>query len=194
MTMSEDAKRQVLELSRNADQFFDEHGKATRGDHLWTRALDFTPSPESLSPPYCDYGGQGLGLIAIHRKRVYAGGKWSPKITHTRYLIGRNEVGTYFSHSVSCNCSSVQSAVQWIWQGKAEKIIARQGDIALAWGVCNKKCVGLPKGVPQLPHGHEVVENHIVHNTHPAIVLPRSGMTVIVGRRAYVRVSEATRD
>lgn len=168
----------------------DEHGSYDRGDHLFVKGLDFIGPWESSGAPYWDMGGEGLGIVEVTRTRVYAArSHWKPSCVTTKFLVGKNEVGTYFSHPVSPNCSMVEEAVQWIWSGKAYNIIQRQGDIALIGGN------GGPKMPQYLPTGHKVKENIIVHATHPDIPMPsRPGERIIVGRRAAERASEATRD
>lgn len=173
-------------LADLAGAFHDEHGYLP-GDYLSTRGLDFVPPWESKAAPYCDGGGEGLGLVDITRTRVYAkSSKWRPSSVGTRFLVGRNEAGTYFSHPVSPNCSTVIEALQWIWNGRADRIIQRQGDVALIWGKGPK--------MPGLPSGHRIEGDCIVHETHPALPMPGKGQRIIVGRRAAERASEATRD
>lgn len=180
--------QKALELAKKAGQYFDEHGGVSRGDHLKTDGLDYvSPYHGSLESPYFDMGGEGLGLIRITRKRIYASSSgWYPSYCSTTYLIGRNESGTYFAHAVPRHIETVYEAVQWIWNGRAEQIISRQGDIALIWGRGPK--------LPELPHGHEVKNGYIVHESHPPLPLPGKGQRIIVGRRAVVRVSDETRD
>jgi len=174
-------------MAEATDQHFDEHG-SKRGDYLSTEYLDYVSPPDSLKPPYHDYGVMGLGLIRVHRKRVYASScQWYPKKTFTAYLLGRNESGTYFAHPVDRKCFSVRQACHWIWNKKADRIIMRQGDIALIKGTSIIK-------VPDLPSGHTVEGDYIVHDSHPALHLPRKGERVIVAKRAVIRVSNATRD
>lgn len=179
-------KSQALRLADLAGQFFDEHG-STRGDYLTTSAIDFVPSWESYAAPYHDLGGEGLAVVTLTRKRVYASSSgWYPRETSTTYLVGRNEAGTYFAHPIPF-CSYVRDAIEWIWSGREKKIIVRQGDIALIEGRGRN-------WESKLPAGHNVEGDQIVHETHPPIPVPKKGQTVIVGRRAHVRVSEATRD
>ena len=140
--------RSALSLAALAGEQYDEHGSRS-GDYLTTRGIDYISPRESAPAPYCDSGGAGLGLIEIERTRVYAGHKWRPSSVATRYLVGRNEAGTYFSHPVSPACGTVIDAVQWIWSGQADRIIQRQGDLALIQGN------GAPK-LPPLPRGHRV--------------------------------------
>lgn len=179
--------RQAQKLAVSAGQMWDEHG-SSRGDYLTTRGLDWINPAKAKAAPYCDMGGRGLALIEINRRRVYAkSSKWYPRDTSTRYLIGRNEAGTYFAHAVPATVESVLGAVDWIWHGKARQIVARQGDIALisARG---------PARIPALPAGHRVNGAMIYHETHPPIPKPEYGQAVIVARRAVVRASNETRD
>jgi len=181
-------KRSALRLAEMAGQKFDEHGY-DRGDYLTTYALDFiAPHEGSANAPYLDAGGEGLGLISICRTRIYAKSYGhAPGEASTRYLVGKNEAGTYFAHPVSKKCTTVAEAVDWIWSGYSAKLVLRQGDIALI------STNGGPK-IPTLPRGHEVKGRRIMHATHPPIRLPRKGERVIVARRAYIFVSDATRD
>jgi hypothetical protein len=180
--------RKAVELADKAGQKFDEHGSG-RGDYMTTRGIDYiAPWKGSAKAPFFDMGGEGLGLVEITRKRVYAKSySFGPSFASTRYLVGKNEAGTYFTHPVPATCSTVESAIQWIWGGHARDVVARQGDIALIRGAG-------PKLPSNLPSGHRVDGNQIVHATHPTIRIPGKGERVIVGRRAFVRVSEATRD
>lgn len=183
--------RQALRIAEAAGQNFDEHGYK-RGDYLDTVPMDFVPAYQSKEAPFCDMGGEGLALISIERRRVYAkSSKWYPSSAYTLYLVGKNEAGTYFAHPVAKNCTTVESAVQWIWSGRAKDIISRQGDIALISGN------GGPK-IPRdgLPHGHVIDEaaGIVRHTTHPDIRLPGKGERIIVGRRAAIYASDATRD
>jgi hypothetical protein len=180
-------ERQALDLAAMAGQRFDEHGYG-RGDYMYTHYFDFVDRFASVQAPYHDLGGQGLALVSINRTRVYSKkSNWRPSETSTRYFIGRNEAGTYFAHPVPESCRSVLDAVQWIWSGQANKIISRQGDIALIFGHG-------PKMPARLPWGHKIEGDKIVHATHPTIPLPGKGQRIIVGRRAAAKVSEATRD
>ena len=178
--------RSALSLAALAGEQYDEHGSRS-GDYLTTRGIDYISPRESAPAPYCDAGDAGLGLIEIERTRVYAGHKWRPSSVATRYLVGRNEAGTYFSHPISPNCRTVLDAVQWIWNGQAERIIQRQGDVALIAGN------GGPK-LPPLPRGHKVDGDQIVHDTHSPLPCPGKGQRIIIGRRAAERASSATRD
>jgi hypothetical protein len=178
-------KQSALRLAEKAEMFYDEHG-GNRGDYLSTVPVDFVPPREAAEKPFFDLGNEGLALVRVERTRIYAkSSKWRPSSTTTTYLVGKNEAGTYFSHAVP-NCETVAQAIAWIWNGKQENIIHRQGDIALA----NGKSAGIKK----LPSGHKVVGEFIVHDTHPAIPLPGKGQCIIIGRRAAARVSAETRD
>ena len=180
--------RMACTLADKAGQLFDEHG-SSRGDYRSTTGLDWVNPVESCKAPYLDSGGAGLGLIAVSRRRVYAKScTWYPKTTEDRFLVGRNESGTYFAHPVPRSVASVRDAIRWIWSGKQDRIIARQGDIAVIKG----------QGKYQLPYGHVVgagaLDTMILHATHPPIALPGRGETVIVARRAATRVNGGTRD
>ena len=178
--------RSALSLAAGAGEQYDEHGSRS-GDYLHTNGMDFVSPRESAAAPFCDSGGAGLGLITVVRTRIYAGHKWRPSEVGTRYLVGRNEVGTYFTHPCPLSCRTVEEAVQWIWSGQADQIIQRQGDVALIQGN------GGPK-LPTLPRGHKVEGDQIMHDTHPPLPLPGKGERIIIGRRAAERASSATRD
>jgi hypothetical protein len=179
-------RRKAEGLSRMAGLYFDEHG-SSRGDHLTTHGQDYVPPAIAKSAPFFDSGRAGLGLVVVSRKRVYAkSSKWHPRETSTRYLVGRNEAGTFFAHAVPSSCSSVYDAISWIWHGQANSIIRRQGDIAVARGRGRR--------IPSLPSGHRMDDGHITHATHPTIAAPGRGEYLIVGKRAAVRVSNETRD
>lgn len=180
----------AIELAAKADLKSDEHSSWNRGDYLRVEGLDFVGHWESAKAPYWDMGGEGLGLVEVTRKRVYArSSKWGPSYVSTKFLVGRNEAGTYFSHPVSPKVDTVEEAVQWIWNGKAYQIIQRQGDIALIGGS------GGPKMPKWMPTGHMIQGDIIVHETHPDLPMPQNpGERIIVGRRAAEKASEATRD
>ncbi len=183
-------RKSALDLASKANVKSDEHRSWDRGDHLTVSSLDFVPPWESAAAPYHDMGGEGLALVTVTRTRVYAkSSRYAPSEVSTTFLVGRNECGTYFSHPVSPNCTTVEEAVQWIWNGKAYNIISRQGDIALISGN------GGPKMPKYLPSGHKVAGGFVLHETHPALPMPyKPGERIIVGRRAAERASEATRD
>lgn len=180
-------RREAERLGEMAGYITDEHGTYRRGDHWFVTGIDFVPAWEAAQAPYCDMGGEGLGLIRVSRKRVYArSSKWRPSWAASYYVVGRNEAGTYFAHPVPEGCGSVEEALDWIWSGKGGAIIARQGDIALIRG-------NGPK-LPPLPDGHAIQDGWIVHPTHPPIPLPGKGERIIVARRANARVDKGTRD
>lgn len=182
-------RRQALGLARMAGQFYDEHGYE-RGDYLQTSPIDYVHPKDARKAPYHDYGGAGLALVRISRKRVYAKSyqsRYGGAETSTHYLVGRNESGTFFAHPVPRNITTVAEACQWIWDGKANDIIRRQGDIALIRGSGPK----LPSGIPR---GHVITGTAIVHATHPPIPMPAKGERIIVARRAHITASDATRD
>ena len=149
--------------------------------------IDFVWPNESKSAPYFDGGGEGLGLIEITRKRVYSRScKWMPSFASTRYLVGKNEAGTYFAHAVPNNIHSVLEALSWVWSNRADKIKERQGDIALVSAI--------RKHLPDLPRGHSIKGRRILHKQHIAIRLPRKAEAIIIARRAHVTVGSQGRD
>lgn len=182
---------QAEELAAMAGILADEHGVGyASGDYHTVSGRDFIPAHESSAAPYHDMGGAGLGLVAVERTRVYAkASKWRPSTVTTYFLVGRNEIGTYFSHPVT-PCETVQDALSWIWNGKEMQILQRQGDIALIQGN------GGPRMPRQLPWGHRVDEEKgiVEHSTHAALPLPKKGQRIIVGRRASDRAIAASRD
>lgn len=187
-------QEQILELSRLAQVFHDEHGfHESRGDYLVTKPVDLVTAPDSMRPPFWDFGGAGLALVEIVRKRVYSKTAFKRVgYASTMYLIGRNETGSYFAHPVHKTCGSVREACNWIWDNKT--VLARQGDIALVKGVRGRLHDDMPLGVPELPDGHVIEGEFIVHRSHPPLMLPTTGQRIIVGKRAAVYASQATRD
>ena len=181
-------ERQALALAEKAGQHYDEHGY-NRGEYRSTQHLDYVAPWDAKVVPFCDLGGEGLGLVEVSRKIVYARScQWGPSTSATRFLVGRNEAGTYFAHPVPPTVRTVAEALDWIWGGRSKDIIQRQGDITLIAGAGPK--------LPTLPLGHVVDEEAgvIRHATHPDLPLPGKGQRIIVGRRAFARTSEPTRD
>jgi len=174
-------------LAQKAGLQSDEHG-SWKGDHVAVSGVDFVGHWQSAAAPYHDTGAEGLGLVSVARTRIYATAKLRPSNASTTFLVGRNEAGTYFSHTVSPNCYTVIDAMQWIWSGKAYQIIQRQGDIALIGSS------GGPKMPSRLPASHKIQDAKIVHDTHPSLPLPKKGERIIVGHRAAERAIDATRD
>ena len=189
--------RRAVALAEGAYINWDEHGSA-RGEYRNTDPLDYVPAHEAKGAPYFDMGGEGIGLVSVTRKTVYAkSSKWMPSTATALFLVGKNEVGTCFAHPVASakeafpsavQTPSVRGALEWIWQGHQDDIVQRQGDIALISGPGPK--------IPDLPPGHVVdMEAGVVrHATHPDLPLPGKGQRIIVGRRAVPRVIEGTRD
>ncbi|TAL45455.1 MAG: hypothetical protein EPN91_02255 [Salinibacterium sp.] len=172
-------------MTTHAGMLYDEHG-STRGDYLTTYGLDYVGPTVSVLSPYLDKGRAGLALVEVRRTRRYARScKWGPSSVATRYLIGRNETGTWFAHAVSVKCVTVREAVSWIWRGRENAIIERQGDVALVSGGGRSET---------LPAGHVVIDGVVTHATHAAMRTPGPRERLIVGRRATVRASEETRD
>lgn len=152
------------------------------GDYHSINAIDYIGKYESNKKPYFDMGGEGIGLIEVTRKRVYARtSNYSQSYASTRFLVGRNEDETYFSHPVSPNCETVLEATSWVWKGMQDRIISRQGNIALISSSAGPK-------VPKLPSGYKVVGDYIVHDIYPSIPAPKKGQRIIVGRTAAARV------
>ena len=81
-------KRKMAEtLSKKAGANYDEHGYA-RGDYRTTYGLDYVGPWESAKAPYWDMGGEGLGLVRVDRKRIYAkSSKWRPSSVSTYFLV-----------------------------------------------------------------------------------------------------------
>ena len=178
-------QRAGLALAANAGYRPDEHGFSTRGDHWTIKVIEYIPAFRSSAAPYMDQGGDGMALIRIDRKRVYAkSSKWYPSTTSSYYLVGRNEAGTYYGHPVQ-PAESVAAALTWMWSGY--EIVVRQGDVAIVRG-------GRSGYIPTLPEGHRLTAAGIEHDTHSTLRLPGSGERIIVAKRAEPRVSHATRD
>jgi hypothetical protein len=164
-------------LAAKARLRHDERGFWARGDHLRVAVLDYVAPYAAKGAPFLDSGGEGLALVRVYRKRVYAGScKWGPSEREDVYFVGRNEAGTYFAHPVPKTYTTVLGALAWIWQGYYP--IERQGDLAIAAG----RGPRLPR---QLPSGHRVEGQMIVHQTHNPLPVPEegAGLRVIVGRR-----------
>ena len=159
-----------------------------RGTHLATRGLDYVPAYLSAAAPYHDLGGAGMGLIEITRRTCYAkNSTWGPSEVSTRYLVGRNESGSYWTHPVPVSCATIIDALGWLWDGRELDIIERQGDIALVRGRGPK----LPR---ELPAGHTLTAEAITHRTHAPLRLPQAGERIIIARRAAARSTAPTRD
>jgi len=160
---------------RMARRAWDEHGGFQDSRVC---QLDYLPPEKTKAAPYFDIGGAGLGLVYATATTRYRGAYkgYSSSCTEC-FLIGRNEVGSWFAHRVPTSCGSVAGAIDWIWGGRADRVVRRQGDIAVIVGKG-------PKGLDKLPGGHTVDGDTITHATHPTISCPGTGERVIVGRRA----------
>ena len=176
--------REGRRLAELAGYRTDEHGTYGRGDHLRVGVLEYIPARDAKGAPYHDLGAEGMALICVSRKRVYArSSSWGPSTAEAYFVVGRNEAGTYYAHPVTA-ASTLAEALAWMWQGY--EVIARQGDIALVRG-------GRSGYVPELPTGHTLTADGITHPTHPLLPLPGKGERVIVARRARPW-SHGTRD
>ena len=175
------------------EEGIDEHGKWDgSGDKYKVAPLDYVYPKSAIKSPYHDMGNKGIALIEIQRTRWYSNGYhrngYPPSVATNTYMIGKNECGTWFCHPVNTSCETVEQALAWIWGNRHESIIARQGDIALIKGKG-------PKGINKLPHGHTQTMEHIVHDTHPSLPLPKTGERIIVGKRwSADYVQESIRD
>ena len=160
---------------RMARRAWDEHGGF---QDSYVCQLDYLPPEKTKAAPYFDIGGAGLGLVSATATTRYRGAfKGYSSSCSEAFLIGRNEVGSWFAHRVPTSCGSVAGAIDWIWGGRADRVVRRQGDIAVIVGKG-------PKGLDKLPGGHTVDGDTITHATHPTISCPGTGECVIVGRRA----------
>ena len=191
-------RRSAMALAEGAMMRWDEHGSA-RGSYLRTAPLDYVPAHEAKGAPYCDMGGEGLGLVAVRRTTVYPNSAHCrPSTAETLFLVGKNEAGTYFAHAVASATAteggplvlapSVRGALEWIWRGHQDDIVQRQGDIALISGAGPK--------IPALPDRHVAdMEAGVVHHpTHPDLPIPGKGQRIIVARRAVPRAISGTKD
>jgi len=172
-------RRAAVELARRVTALPDEHGfsRSDRGEHYTLTGVDFVAPRQAAK--YMATPGTCLGLVNLSRTRVYPHScKWRPSTATQKYLIGTNEAGTGFAHPVAPSCSTVEQAVCWIWGVSPDRLLVRQGDIALISGN------GGPRMPRALPSKHVVEGDVIVHPTHPAIPLPAKGQRLIVGRRA----------
>lgn len=182
-------RQKALGLAKQARIYFDAHGYS-RNDYEKTEALDFVPKDKAKEAPYFDMGNAGLGVVAVTRTRYYAKSYGhGPSSSTSYYLVGRNEAGTFFAHAIPMGINKVLGALQWIWKGRANVIITRQGDVALIRGLGAK----IPN---RLPSGHIInkEKNMLEHKTHPAIRLPGIGERLIVARRAFDKRLHQTRD
>jgi len=175
LSESERLEKRAKSIVEKAGIFYDEHDSWKSGDYRITSILDFVLPDEAKKPPFLDTGKKGLVLVEVERVRRYYDSRYKPSVLYLRYLCGRNEDGTYFSHGVSKNCNTVREAVSWIWGGKENDIIVRQGDIAIVAGRSRKMT---------LPRRHTAVEQEIVHPSHPAIRMPVKNEYILVGRRS----------
>lgn len=158
--------------------------------------IDYVPPNDAREAPYCDQGGMGMALVEVSRytqNRWQARHGYSGSTAHEVYVVGKNENGAVYSHRVVFGMRTVESAVQWIWGGRAREIVRRQGDVAVI-------CAPGPRMPAQLPDGHCVVrdaitgEVWIMHHTHPPMLAPWKGERLIVGRRAARKILTQTRD
>ncbi len=168
-------RQKGLRLAALAGYEPDEHGSGFRGDYWTIQVLDFQPPWKTAAPPYHDMGGDGMALIAVTRTRNYAKSwAYGPSRATAYFIVGRNEVGTYFAHPVA-DSKSLADALAWMWQGF--DVVERQGDIAIVHG-------GRSGYIPPLPKGHRLTENGIEHDTHATLRLPRKGERIVVARRS----------
>ena len=182
-------RRSAEELAAKAGAHYTDNLRTwDRGTYHATRGLDYVPAYLSAAAPYHDLGGAGLGLIEITRRTCYAkSSTWGPSEVATRYLTGRNESGSYWTHPVPVTCSTITEALAWMWDGRELDIIERQGDIALVRGRGPK----LPR---ELPAGHTPTAEATTHRTHAPLRLPQAGERIIIARRAAARSTAPTRD
>lgn len=168
----------------------DEHGRWNRGDYLSISIYDFKLYKDTMTSPFFNTAKdcEGMAVIEIERQRVYAkSSNWRNSTATTRFLIGQNEIGTYYSHPISKNCDTIEAALNWIWSNHENDIILRQGDVALVKGVGRK--------LPELPSSHYIQDGFVKHETHfQDLPLPQKGQRIIVGRRAAAIATEASRD
>lgn len=165
-----------IKIAKEIGMYYADYGSSI-GNHFRTFIIDVIRPYETIKPPYHGNGKYGLILIRIERKRIYRG--WRPSYATTSFLIGKNEDGTFFEHPVSSNCTTVKEAISWIWNDKASEIIIRQGNIALCHG---------KKTTLKLPDNHKIVGNYIIHPKHIHIPLPYDNETIIIGRRASIKI------
>lgn len=134
-----------------------------------------------------------LAVIEVERTTVYPSScKYGRSQSYTRFLLGYNENGQPFSHCISKKAGTVQAALDWIWDGKADRIVARQGDVAVVLG--RGKNQPLPESHVLLADGPQG-EIRLVHlkEQHVPVAVPQ-GCHIIVGRRADDSRVRQTRD
>jgi hypothetical protein len=186
---SDRIERRVREMVDAAGIRHDEHGTYERGDHMLLRVCDYIDGYAARRRPFLSMSStyEGLALIKITRKRVYAkSSTWSPSEVSCKYLIGKNEAGTWFSHPVHPTCQTILDAINWMWDGRADEIIARQGDIASTER----------RSRPRLPKGHDLDADGrvVLHRTHAALVVPQGGGWIVARRWNDSKIKQARSD
>lgn len=192
---------QASQLAQQATHNYDEHGGMSgRGDHWTTHVIDFVWKPAELLEMCAS--GNILALVLQNRTRVYAKSyKGRPSTRSDYYLVGTNENGVPFAHSIPPQ-STVREALAWIWDDN--HIVARHGDVALANTDKMFKNFESVTGLTIIDN-HQVsgdvhrngslyVCNAILHHTknqHPDVHTPDSNKwyKIIIARRSTKSVS-----
>lgn len=153
----------ALKLAEETGQIVDEHGSAyARGDHFSARVISIVDDPDTLKEMYAD---TMMVVVEQDRKRVYAkSSKWYPSTRTDGYLVGRNENGIAFAHSIPVGMRSVHEALSWIWNGN--EIVARNGDVGVAMPKIAIKKSGVSQNI-------NVIDSHYIDGE----ILTISGVT-----------------
>ena len=210
-------RKQIVNLVNAAKQAkkIDEHGN-------WEFEASFDGKGRGYATNWDLYGyGRDIHnkkLLAVIQIRRYVREKknWYPSIRKNYFLLGRNEDGSVFSHSVESRTihaainsgkEVVKACQDWIFQVDYRKVI-RQGDIALvpvrkALGeITTEKTVILQDS--HLLYADEIFSNgtiyalnpYLVHQPHVHPDIKAQGLyKIVVGQRAaYWRFAAPTID
>lgn len=195
-------KQNFLNLALEAGLIHDEHGGYSgRGDHFSINTVDYVWKKKDLKKYFAC--GKYLGLVTESRTRVYArSSKWHPSSRVDSYVVGTNENGVAFCHSVPNNISTLEHAIKWIWRDCV--IEARHGDVGVA--DCKLKHVKGEIEDIRIIDSHYVrgeiykkqnqifVRNGVLYHKkrqHPDVEIGDAWKRIIVGRRSTRSVSSA---
>lgn len=184
----------IYRLVHDAGISPDEHGSWKRGsDSHDIVILDAITDPIEMRK-YLAHG-EALALVADDRKRTYAkSSKWFPSNRRDLYLVGRNESGTAFAHSV-INVSTIFGAYKWIWNN--EDIIDRNGDVGIALAKKQFKKAGESKDIVVVDSHHvkgEIIQNGAIYarnailyhgkEQHPDVKIGDEWHKIVVAKRS----------
>jgi hypothetical protein len=140
------------DLAIKAGLEHDEHGGYERGDYHTLHIIDIADRKSQLDRYFAT--GTLLILVKDVRNRVYSKSymmNHGPSYREDTYLVGTNDNGIPFAHHVKDDIVTIAEAVDWIWQ--SNKILARQGDVAVA------EC-------KQFVSSGELVEDYVITDSH----------------------------